>query len=769
MTKKKSKKQPDQKTPLPNKTQRVNKGHNPVNDTPATNTTGKSSPDHENSKTPQPRRFLLWLFLSLAAVAVIITVIFSGGPAKKHSLPTQGYNLLVFTLDTLRADRVGVYGYKEAHTPNIDGLAQQGILMENCYTPAPLTLPAHCSIFTGRYPLSHQARDNGIYELKPEVDTLAEMMKKTNRETYAVISAFVLLGKFGLNQGFDTYDDSLNSHKMYNNYTSEIPADEVYHKFLQWYEGNYHKQFFAWIHLYDPHAPYTPPKKYAAMYKNDFSGQYNGEIAFTDECVGKIIDKLKEKNILDHTLVVLVGDHGEAFGEHEEYGHGIFCYNEVLKVPLIIYNPNLFPRPVRIHQRVNLIDIMPTLLDIFQIPPPSTIQGNSFLPLINGENEDSPRTFFFESMHGQNEMNWAPLLGLIDGRYKYISLPESELYDLEADPAEKENLFWKQNRLAKDLDKQLQKYVTELANPQGDSQRELSEEDKKRLQSLGYVSSFSEKSMVGQDPKKGIVLDNKIKEIFRFFGEEKVNQAETELHILLTEYKDIDLPIFYDLKYQLYIKKNDTEGTLALLKQALEKFAKIERFYLLYAFKLFENGIIPQSETTCRQLLELNPRFTRAYILLGEIAVKRSQIDMAMENYQKALAIEPENISLRLKYAEMLIMKEQYSQALSLYDTLIQRSEVAGNPDLLFKVGLFHSRFGSLEKSIQLLKKAIELDPKCQYNFNYALVVAKSGDLEQALKHMEIALEKTPSELSPNQVQLGRKAIELWKQKVAGQ
>lgn len=712
---------------------------------------------------------------------VVIAILIAGAAAgiilfkkdKKIKAAAKDYNLLVITLDTLRADRVGAYGCAQAQTPNLDFLAGHGVMFENCYTPVPLTLPAHCSIFTGRYPIAHQVRNNGMYVLPEKEVTLAEQMKEKGYHTFGVIASFVLLAKFGLGQGFDFYDDSLVSHKMYNNYMSEITASEVYRKFGQWFEKNYHKKFFAWVHLYDPHTPYKPPKKYAEKFKDDPGGRYDGEIAYVDECVGKIIEKLKQKKILEKTMVVIVGDHGEAFGEHEEQGHGIFCYEEALKVPLIFYNPLLFQRGTTLKTRVNLIDLMPTILELYGMNNPAKVQGKSFISLLladgeeDGDTFDSSRDFYFESMHGKEEMNWAPLMGIIAENYKYISLPEPELYDLKKDGKEKDNLFWKKNRTARELDKKLMKMAAEYSKSAAaaDTRRELTEEDKKHLQSLGYISSFSDKTATGTvtDPKKGIVLDNSIKAIFKIIGKENFTRAEEELNNLIARHPDIKMPVFYDLKHQLYSKQNNTEKTTAALAEALEKFPEVERFYILYAFKVFESGRIEDAEKTCRQLLKLNPQFTRAYILLGQIEEKRLHLHKAFDHYKKALEIEPRNISLKLKVAELLILKEQPQNAILMYDELLERQEVSLNAELLFKIAILNSQYGTMEKSQMLLEKAVQLKPNGKYYFNYALVLYRNKKMTEALKNMEIALDKYNSQLSNRQIDIARKAVALWR------
>ena len=216
--------------------------------------------------------------------------------------------------------------------------------------------------------------------------------------------------------------------------------------------------FFLWVHLYDPHKPYAPPQEYAKHFPKDF---YRGEIAFTDAVIGRMLQDLDSKGLTENTLIIVAGDHGEAFGEHKEHGHGIFCYEEDMKVPLIFSNPGLFKKPRTLAQRVRLIDIMPTVLDLLDMPIPGRVQGQTLAPLLRGKRENVPRDVYIETMYGKEENNWAPLTGLISGPFKYISLPKAELYDLSTDPRERNNLFLKKNPQARKMDAQLAKFITQ--------------------------------------------------------------------------------------------------------------------------------------------------------------------------------------------------------------------------------------------------------------------------------------------------------------------
>ncbi|HSA96425.1 MAG TPA: sulfatase, partial [Acidobacteriota bacterium] len=383
-----------------------------------------------------------WLLggtVTILVLAGLAAVLLLRGPRAK---PFSG-NLLVITLDTTRADSLGVYGGEGSHTPNLDRLARDGILFKDCVTPVPLTLPAHASLFTGRTPLGHQVRNNGRYALAPAETTMAERFKEAGFRTYAVVASYVLLGRFGLNQGFDAYDDSLDTYKVMNSYNTEIPADVVSSRFLGWLAAHKDERFFAWVHFYDPHEPYRPPAEYrGGANVSDSKRLYLGEVEFMDHHVGRILEGLKSLGLGPKTLIVAVGDHGEAFAEHGESGHAIFCYEENIRVPLIVYQETALARGRVVKERVDLTDVLPTLLDIFGIAAGPNVHGRSFAAALRpGTAVPQARPFYVESLYGFEDWGWAPLAGLIDGDLKLISLPRPELYDLRRDPGEKENLF----------------------------------------------------------------------------------------------------------------------------------------------------------------------------------------------------------------------------------------------------------------------------------------------------------------------------------------
>jgi arylsulfatase A-like enzyme/Tfp pilus assembly protein PilF len=696
--------------------------------------------------------------------AVAATVFFTAScvPGSQRQAPAKGMNLLFVSIDTCRADHIGAYGSRVAQTPVLDRLARQGILFENCYTSVPLTLPSHCSMFTGKSPLGHKVRNNGTYFLDPGQPTLAEKMKELGYETGAVVGAFVLLSKFGLNRGFDFYDDTLDTHRIFNNFSSEITADEVYDKFGRWFGKNERRNFFAWLHFYDPHAPYTPPPDFAAKFGRDLEGSYNGEIAFVDFTIGRVIKDLEDKGLLDQTLVIVCADHGEAFGEHREFKHGIFCYQEVLRVPLIMYGPKLFPQARSIRPRVNLTDILPTLCDLYGLDIPQGVQGRTMIDLVRGKSEKTERPVYIESLYGKEEMNWAPLTGLISGRYKYISLPAPELYDLENDEGEKDNLFLKNADLARAMDGELVKIMTDFSQPGGEAKRELTREDRERLQALGYVSSFSNKSSKVIDPKVGIGLENETRACYEEVEKGNIDHAESRFKGLIARNPGVMTPAFYDTEYLIRMKKNQRAEALNVLRRAMADYPAVDRFSLLFALNAQRLGQDDEAESGCRQLLDRNPLFSAAYIILAEISQKRKDLRGAIANYRKALEIEPQNILLKIKCAGLLVLEQDFSSAVTAYNELLGNADVLRDSELLFKIALFNAKYGSLEKAQELLSRAVQIKPSGKYLFNYALILAKNNKLEDAATAMRQALSQYSAELNDEQRRLAQQAIQMW-------
>ena len=362
----------------------------------------------------------------VSALSLPLLDLISGVMAQKPaSRPASRPNVLLVTIDTLRPDYLHCYGYAQIETPSIDSLAAQGIRFEQAYTPVPITLPSHT--------VMHDFSGNN---LNSEQATLATVLRARGYDTGAVIAAAVLDRRFGLNRGFDFYYDNFNFGRLSeaNLDLMERPANEVVDQALKWLAKPRNAPFFLWVHLYDPHHPYNPPPPFNRLYKENL---YAGEIAFADTQLGRLLAYLKQHAAYNHTLVVLSGDHGEGLGEHGEKTHGFFTYNSTLHVPLII-KPSVnskFINPL-IKRGVSLVDLMPTVLGLLNIPIPPKVQGKNLAMMLLRGDEMEPSPLYSETYLPRIHFNWSELRGLSAKNYHFIDAPKPELYDISSDPGE---------------------------------------------------------------------------------------------------------------------------------------------------------------------------------------------------------------------------------------------------------------------------------------------------------------------------------------------
>jgi tetratricopeptide (TPR) repeat protein len=590
-------------------------------------------------------------------------------------------------------------------------------------------------------------RDNGTFILRDAEITLAEMMEDRGYDTYAVIASFVLMAKFGLNQGFSVYDDSLDANELLRNFYSEITADAVYAKFDQWFRNREEKNFFAWVHFYDPHLPYNPPEEYRNG-KNSLDELYDGEVAFTDVYVGEIIQDLRKENVLEDTLIVIVGDHGEAFGEHQEYGHSVFCYQENLKVPLIFYNPRLFLEGFVVKHRVCLIDIMPSLLEMYGMAAPPAVQGKGFTGLLAGKQEKRERSFYIESMYGKETLGWAPLVGIIDGPYKYISLPEPELYDLEKDSGERNNLYPAKKNIAMALDDKLKKFMLEYSSSGGSVRRKLTAEDRRRLESLGYISSSSPGASKALDPKKGIVLLNKFTTANNLIEKGRLDLAEAELKNIKAQNSGIHFLPYYELMAKIHELRSNPQSALEIWEEAVEVFPTNERFKVTLAFKLLQMEQLEEAEAIGLEITRIDDASSRGFILLGRLEEKRGDSRKALVHFEKALPLEPNNVQLKLSLAHALMKSNQRERALTICRDILDDPTITGDPanaGILARIGLIFIHGNRIEQAQKVLLDSIAMDDSNAETWNnLGVVYNRKKDYPKALEAFERAVRMNP-------------------------
>jgi len=723
----------------------------------------ETPPERPTKKKPKKKYVLYLVPIILVAAAVVIYLSTLKRESPYQIIKDNDLNMLLITLDTTRADRIGCYGYERAETPNLDGLAAGGVRFANAYCQVPLTLPSHCSILTGTYPLYHRVHNNGFYYLNPDFTTLAEVLKAEGFSTAAFVASFTVDSRFGVDQGFDVFNDDFLERGVSKNFTSERKAGEVFTDFAEWLDENHSKKFFSWIHFYDPHVPYNPPSPFKETYADR---PYDGEIAYMDQYVGKIVEKLKEHNLLESTLIIAAGDHGEALGEKNEVDHGLYIYDITMRVPFIIYAPNHLPQGLTIDGKVRLIDIMPTVCDMLGLPIHEDVQGTTLLPYASGrKSEDLPS--YIETYMPREYYGWSELLGLIEGDWKYIKAPKPELYNLKTDPSEENNLYYEQERVASDLKGKLEDMREKLSSTGDASKKTLSREEQERLRSLGYIAGEFEGNTAKQDlpdPKDKV-------EVYAIFAHARRYEYEQDYERAERNYRELlelnpETPWNYVYLALLYEKMDRLDDSVQVLEQGRDRLP--DSIVILSRLALFymKKARVEEAYQTSQVVLRIDPKYFDALYMSGVALVNMGRWEEALEYVERALAIEPENKPLRIQYAYCLFALNRGEDALEVYQQL--KVEFPEDPVIYREIGILYDSMGDLEKARENLSKAVELSPSPNTYFNYAVVLEKSGQLDEAIRYLKLYLETT-REGNTDRKNQAAQALAQWEAKLRRQ
>ena len=693
----------------------------------------------------------------LGSVAFVIFLSHFCMKTSSRTTAKENLNVVLFTLDTTRADRIGVYGYSEAKTPNLDSLAAKGVKFENAYCQVPLTLPSHCSILTGTYPIHHHVHSNGFSYLDKTHITLAEVLKSQGFRTAAFVSSFTVDSRFGTDQGFDVYDDRASTEEeIFKGFRSQRRAAEVYASFAEWIEESTADRFFCWIHFFDPHMPYSPP----SPYREDFADNlYDGEIAYMDFYIGETIETLRAKNLLADTLVVLAGDHGEAFGEKGEKEHGLFLYESTMKVPLIFYAEDIFPGGKEVEACVRLIDVVPSILDVLGIEIPDAVQGESLLPYVMGENDESLPSYV-ETTYPTDFFGWSSLTGLIDGGWKYIRAPKPELYDLREDPTEAKNLVEIKKDMTRFMAKKLDRIIEENLREIDAASLELSQEELERLRSLGYIKAGG-----SEKPTHSALPDPKDKlEEYDLILEAKNREYENDLEGASEIYRQViekspDAPWNYVNLAVCYAKLQRMDDCVRALERGLERIP--DSVVLLSRLGLFsmQARYYDEAIVAAEAALKVDPRCLEALLTLGWSWIMKGEWEKSSAFFERALEIEPENKSARIKYAYALAAQGKTQEALEIYDGL--KREYPDDPDLFKDLGIVHNALGNLDLALEHYKRAVELKPHYENYLNYATALYKKGNVEEAIHYLKLYLRETPEGETPRKTKV-KEALARW-------
>ena len=456
-----------------------------------------------------------------------------------QALPRDaGLSVLLVSIDTLRADALGAYGNARARTPWIDRLAREGVRFDAAHAHNVVTLPSHVNMLTGQLPFEHGVRDNNGFRVPKDTNTLAGLLKPRGFRSAGFVSAFVLDERFGLASGFDRWDSRVAGGEWSRGFViPERPGPATVAEAVRWLASGSGPSF-AFVHLYEPHAPYQPPAAFAAGEEHP----YYGEVAAADKALEPLLRPLLEQGRNGRTLVILTSDHGESLGEHGESTHGVFAYEATLRVPLVVYAPALF-RPRVVAEPVRHVDLVPTVLDTLGLDVPAELPGRSLLPLLAGRAAGDAPPGYFEAISTSINRRWAPLYGLRVGALKYVDLPLPELYDLGVDPGEVLNLAAARPQ---DLERMDARLKLLRVRDRGVTPTQESPETLERLRALGYVASSQatppkERYTVDDDPKRLIDLDAKTNQMLTLFHEGRIDEAIAIGREVIARRPDMDL------------------------------------------------------------------------------------------------------------------------------------------------------------------------------------------------------------------------------------
>lgn len=557
----------------------------------------------------------------------------------------RGCNVLLITIDTLRSDRVGAFGGPQGLTPTLDRLAAEGLRLTRAYSSAPLTLPSHASILTAVSPPVHGVRANGLFRLGTGLPTLATVLKGAGYRTGAFVGAFVLDARFGLNRGFDVYDDRYGEkHAGDDTEGAERRAEDVIKPATAWILENPPIPnpkslipWFAWVHLYDPHEPYHAPEPYGSRYN-----PYEAEVAYTDAMVGRLIEDFRAKGQLDRTLVIVAADHGESLGDRGERTHGVFVYDVTMRVPWIVWAGSRM-RPGTSDALVRLIDLAPTTLDLIGVAPPREFEGLSVVPAVAGA-ESTPRTAYMEAMDANLTRNWAPLTAIVSDGYKLIDLPIPELYDLTGDPGEATNLFARDSTRARALSARLRQTTTTFESGRSPAETTtLNAEARQRLRALGYVATAAAPGRRvytdADDPKRLIAVADALNGALRAFRTGSRSEAIGAVRTIIRDH-----PGFVTAYGELASMQHDTgdlAGAIATLEEIVGRGIADQSVLVVLAGYLQEAGALAKSTGVLEAVLAAHPDYADAHNSLGVVYSRQGRHTEARAAFRRVLELDP--------------------------------------------------------------------------------------------------------------------------------
>lgn len=705
----------------------------------------KTKGPHRQNKKKEKKFPVSKVIIPLALVLILVFLFIYFFLPKRPSFANlkegKEFNYILITVDTLRADRIHCYGFTEIETPFMDLFAQRGVKFDNCIAQTPLTLPSHATILTGTHPLFNGVRDNGGFLVPQELVTLAELFKEKGYQTAAFVAAYVLDSKWGLNQGFDYYFDNFDLSRFQRISLGSVqrPANEVMDEALSWLEMKKEEKFFTWIHLYDPHTPYEPP----APFDEKYPGRpYVGEIAFTDSQLGRLWEFLEDSNLLGNSFLIFASDHGESLGEHRESSHGFFVYQEGIHVPLIFVTPFESLQGISSSAVVSLVDVMPTMLEMEEIPVSSQVQGESLLPLFF-EPEKSHSYAYAETFYPRFHYGWSELKSFQNDRYKLIIAPDMELYDLIEDPDEKKNLASSQKKVLDELKAKADSFIEKYSeNALEIDYKKMDEETREKLAALGYIGAFADSSKLEgkmlANPKEKIVVFNTLSRAREMGLEGKVDEAVKMIKEIIADDPDI-IDAYFSLG-NIYFKQGNYEEAIANFQESLNRrpddtFTVIN---IANAYRRMEK--YEEAEKFILDHLNKGMSDSQLFFILGGIKILQKKEDEAIKYYEQCLELNPSSTSSHNALAAIYLNKDDLINAERHIDSVLELNPKLTNAQ--YYLAQLLEKSGKIREAMEAYKKELEHSPHhFKASFNLSRLYRTLGQEEDELKYLEITIE----------------------------
>ncbi|MDA2928302.1 sulfatase-like hydrolase/transferase, partial [Acidobacteria bacterium AH-259-G07] len=647
----------------------------------------------------------------------------------------QPFNVILITIDTLRADYLSCYGSQEVETPSLDSLAADGVLFETAYCQVPLTPPSHASILTGTYPASHGLRDFTSGSIRQGTVSLATILQKRGYHTAAFVSAFVLDESWGLDEGFDSYYDEfdLQDFEETNPGNVQRRAEETINQVLPWLDGA-RNPFFLWVHLFDPHHDYDPPPPFNKRYR---SNPYAGEVAYTDSQIARLLAALRAVGRYDDSLIIATSDHGESLGEHGEDEHGFFLYEAALRIPLILKLPDAYQvKGKKVNAMAQTVDIVPTILQVLRIPSESQwrIEGRGLLSVILGKRSQDGFVYA-ETLYPQTTFGWSALRVYRQGIYKFIDAPRPELYNLVKDPHEQENLYPSNQSLAHQLRGKLQA-LEHIWNSSSESPGTAAvSEQVERLSALGYirvdrpVPIRSDQEL--PDPKDKVHIYNRILKGLQASEAGRLKDSNSILEGVAKQNPELFI-VHYSIGRN-YLKLQSPERALRAFETARRLSPEFTSIELNSARALSMLGRVRQAIGLLQKVIQNHPTQIAAQRLLAALYTRTRDFVHAIQIYRQILEDRPDDKQATKFLGIALVESQKFEEGLK----VLNRAIGLGLDDALIRnsQGIALANLGRVQEAIVSYGKAVEMKPDYpKPRLNLAFALLRSGKKEEALR-----------------------------------